>query len=115
MLHDTGIEESFWHAFDYLVLCWENGVTNNHSKFRFVKKEVDFVGFHVGWENYRPCDDMLRSIKEFQMPVQSSLADIRAWFGIVNQLVPFLVSAPLMSPFRDLLKPSHATKGKKVY
>ena len=58
---------------------------------------------------------MLKSIKEFPMPAQPALADIRAWFGIVNQLAPFLISAPLMSPFRDLLKPSHATKGKKVY
>ena len=49
------------------------------------------------------------------MPEQPSLADIRAWFSIVNQLAPFLVSAPLMSPFRDLLKPSHGTKGKKVH
>ena len=60
LLHDTGIEGSFWHTFDYLVLCWENGVTNNPGKFRFGKKEVDFVGFNVGWENYCPCDDMLR-------------------------------------------------------
>ena len=115
LLDDTGIEASFWHAFDFLVLCWKNGVTINPTKFLFARRDVDFVGFHVGWDNYRPSDDMLRSIKEFPMPEQPSLSDIRAWFGIVNQLAPYLVSAPLMSPFRDLLKPSNATKGKKVY
>ena len=48
------------------------------------------------------------------MPDNPSIADIRSWFGLVNQVAPFLATAPVMAPFRDLLKPSNAT-GKKVY
>ena len=47
------------------------------------------------------------------MPDNPSIADIRPWFGLVNQ-VAFLATGPVMAPFRDLLKPKNAT-GKKVY
>ena len=36
----------------------------------------------------------------------------KSWFGFVNQLAPFLATAPVMSPFRDLLK---KPSSKKVY
>lgn len=48
----------------------------------------------------------------FQIPPRPSLTDIRSWFGLVNQVAAFLSVAPLMEPFRELLrKPS----GKIVY
>ena len=39
-LYDTDIE-----TFDYLVLCAENGITLNPVKFKFCRREVDFVGY----------------------------------------------------------------------
>ncbi|XP_066955707.1 uncharacterized protein [Macrobrachium rosenbergii] len=47
-------------------------------------------------------------------PVLSSpsVTDIRLWYGFVNQLAPFLATAALMEPFRDLLKKSTS---KNVY
>ena len=48
------------------------------------------------------------------MPENSTIAGIRSWFGLVNQLAPFLATAPMMAPFRELLK-STRTLGKKVY
>ena len=38
------------------------------------------------------------------MPQKPTITDIRSWFGFVNQLAPFLAAAPIMEPFRDLLK-----------
>lgn len=46
------------------------------------------------------------------MPQRSTVMDIRSWFGFVNQLTPFLTMAPVMAPFRDLLK---KPTGKKTY
>ena len=57
---------------------------------------------------------MLSIIGNFPMPDNPSIADIRSWFGLVNQVATFLAAAPIMAPFRDLLKPSNAT-GKKTY
>ena len=114
LLHDFDIETAFYHTFDYLYLCAENGITINPKKFKFAQKEVDFVGYTIGWESYRPTNGMLSAIQEFPMPTKSSITDIRSWFSLVHQLAPFLVSTPIMEPFRELLKPT-TTKNKEVY
>ena len=114
LLYDSTITEAFHHTFDYLKLCAENGITLNPKKFRFCRREVEFCGYLVGWEGFRPCDEMISAIKNFPMPDEPTITDIRAWFGVVNQLAPFIANAEIMSPFRDLLK-SKNLKGKKVY
>ena len=53
-------------------------------------------------------------LKNFPIPDNLSIADIRSWLGLVNQVAPFLATAPVMAPFRDFLKLSNAT-GKNVY
>lgn len=70
------------------------------------------VGFRVDRETYQPTTDRLSAIKEFTMPDQPAIKDIRSWYGLVNQLAPFLAAAPLMEPFGELLK---KPTGKKVY
>ena len=55
---------------------------------------VEFVGYHVGWESYRPADDMIAAIKNFPIPVEPSISDVRAWFGLINQVAPFVAKAP---------------------
>ena len=114
LLYDNDIEESFYHAFDFLLLCGKNGVTINPEKLQFCGQEVEFVGFNVGWDSYRPSDNIISAIENFPMPKEPSLADIRAWFGLVNQIAPFLASSALMNPFRELLKPTRAI-GKQVF
>ena len=114
LLHDFDIETAFYHTFDYLYLCAENGITINPKKFKLAQKEADFVGYTISWDSYRPTNDMLSAIKEFPMPTEPSITDIRSWFSLVHQLAPFLVSTPIMEPFRELLKPT-TTKTKEVY
>ena len=46
------------------------------------------------------------------MTTEPSITDIISWFGFVNQIAPFLATAPVMAPFKDLLKKPAA---KKVY
>ena len=46
------------------------------------------------------------------MPEQPSFTYVKFWYRFVNQLVPFLTTAPIMEPFRDLLK---KPASKKVY
>ena len=114
-LYDKGIEEAFYYVSDYLYLCGENGITLfTLESFKFAQY-VDFVGYNIGFDNYKPRDDMLSAIKKiFPMPDNPSTADIRSWFCLVNQVEPFLATVLVMAPFRDLLKPSNTT-GKKVY
>ena len=70
------------------------------------------MGFHLSWDTYHPTEDRLAAIRSFEMPAEPSITDIRSWFGFVNQIAPFLATAPIMTPFRDLL---NNPTGKKVY
>ena len=112
LLYDSNVEESFWHAYDLLEKCERNGITLHPNKFKFCQREVEFVGYNLAWERYLPSEDKLAAVKRFPMPEQPTISDIRSWFGLVNQLAPFVATAPIMAPFRDLLKKN---VNKKVY
>lgn len=87
-------------------------VTLKPGKFKFCRRQVDFVSFHVGWDTYKPTEERLATMRNFDIPAEPSITDIRSWYGFVNQLAPFLATASLMEPFRELLR---KTQGKKVY
>ncbi|XP_063888612.1 uncharacterized protein K02A2.6-like [Scylla paramamosain] len=112
LLYDSNIEDAFWHTYEFLATCAAKGITLKPEKFQFARREVDFVGFHLGWEEYKPTDERLAAIKSFRMPDKPSISDIRSWYGFVNQLAPFLATAPIMNAFRELLK---KPCGKAVY
>ena len=45
-------------------MCAERGIRLNPKKFRFCRREVEFVGYHLSWEGSRPTDDRLAAIHE---------------------------------------------------
>ena len=47
MMFDNSISGNFFHTFDYLKLCGDNGITLNEEKFQFCEMKVDFAGFKV--------------------------------------------------------------------
>ncbi len=104
LLYDGSIEESFHHAYRFLLTCRQNDVTLNEKKFVFCQKELEFAGFKLGWGSYTTSDDMLSAIASFPMPDRPTLSDIRAWFGLVNQLSPFFATCQIMQPFLELLQ-----------
>ncbi|ROT77985.1 hypothetical protein C7M84_003304 [Penaeus vannamei] len=82
----------------------ENGVTLRPDKLHFCKRSVTFAGYVLDWEEYHLSKELVRSIMEFTMPTKPTLTNVRAWFGLVNQVAPFIVVAPFKDPFRELLK-----------
>ena len=44
LLYDNPIEQAFYHVWDYLTLCTNNGVVTNAKKFKFCQDTVDFAG-----------------------------------------------------------------------
>ncbi len=114
LLYDKSIEQSFHHAYQFLLTCRENGVTLNAKKFNFCQKELEFAGFKLGWDSYTASDDMLSAISSFPMPEKPTISDVRAWFGLVNQLAPFFATCKIMQPFRELLQSGTRT-GRTVY
>jgi hypothetical protein len=114
LLHDFSIKQAFHHTYDYLAICREKGITVNPDKFKFAEKEVDFCGFTIGWENFSPSMKTISAIKDYPMPPNPTITDIRSWFSLVGQVAPFLITTELMQPFRELLKISDP-KSKDVY
>ena len=112
LLYDSSVEQAFWHCWNYLETCGKAGVTLSPDKFRFCRREVEFVGFNLGWNSYTPCTGKLAAISNFPMPEKPTITDIRSFAGLVNQVAPFMATAPIMEPFRALLKDSQS---KHVY
>jgi len=102
LLWDDDVQGAFWHTYDYIKLCADNGIVFNPEKFVFAEEICEFAGFEITMDGYRPTKKILESIRSFPKP--TNIHDIRAWFGLVNQVAYAFVQTSQMSPFRDLLK-----------
>ena len=101
LLWNYGIEDAFWHTFDYLKHCSDNGIVFNVDKFVFAQETCEFAGFELTPEGYRPPKRILDSIWNF--PTPKSITDIRSWFGLINQVAYAFSQSTVMAPFRELL------------
>ena len=104
LIWSTDISSAFHQAAEWLEICAENGITLNPRKFRFAMDEVEFAGFNITRTEVRPCAKFLESITDF--PTPTSITDVRAWFGLINQVAYAFSMTSTMLPFRNLLKPS---------
>ena len=102
-LWDENLEEHWWRMLDYLELVGKNGIILNPSKFQFAEQTIAFAGFIVTPTEVKPMDKYIQSIRSFDCP--KNIADVRAWFGLVNQVKYYGKVAPIMEPFRHLLSP----------
>ena len=102
-VYDASIEESFWHAWDFLMTCANNGIVINREKFQFCSESVDFAGLSITNEGVQPSQKMMSAIESFPPP--SDITTARAFFGLVNQVNWAYANSQDMSPFRDLVKP----------
>ena len=102
VLWDTEMTQSFWHTVRYIQLCANNGIIFNPEKFHFAKDVIEFAGFDITLTGYRPTSKLLEGIKTFPSP--TSITGVRSFFGLINQVSYAFAQAPVMSPFRDLLK-----------
>ena len=100
LLYDNDVEDSFWHTFDHIKLCADNGIVFNPDKFRFARQSVEFAGFEVTMDGYRPANHLIESIRDF--PTPKSTTDIKSWFGLVQHVAYAFSETKVMEPFRDL-------------
>lgn len=102
-LWDEPLEEHWWRMLDYLELMGKEGIVLNRTKFQFSQKDIKFAGFYITAQDVRPLDKYLDSIKQF--PTPKRIADVRAWFGLVNQVSHYGKLTDEMLPFKPLLSP----------
>ena len=103
-LYDQTIENAFWHAWDLLTTCAENGIMLNEAKFQFCSPIVDFAGLTITMDGVRPSEKILRAIRDFPPP--SDITKARAFFGLINQVQWAYANSSKMAPFRELVKPN---------
>ena len=85
LLWDDTIAGTFWHTFGYLMKTGaDGGIIFNADKFQFALEVVEFAGFEVTLDGYRPLKKMLEAVKNF--PTPKNITDVRSWFGLINQL-----------------------------
>ena len=109
LLWDSNVESAFWHTVEYITHCGKNGIVFNPEKFHFACDEVEFAGFLVTANGFRPTRKMTEAILHF--PTPTNITDVRSWFGLVNQASYAFSQAEVMAPFRELLR----TKNRKFY
>ena len=97
-----GIEESFFHAWDFLYICAKNNIVVNLDKFQFCQDTVEYSGLKLTPSGVTPSDKMLSAIRDFPSP--KILTDARSWFGLVNQVAWAYSISSIMEPFRELIK-----------
>ena len=104
LLHDESIENSFFNTWDYLTLCANNGIVANQKKFQFCQDTVEFAGLTITPSRITPSEKLLSAIRDF--PTPTDLTGARSWFGLINQVAWAYSLGPLMTPFRELIKPN---------
>ena len=62
---------------------------------------MEFAGFDLTNDGYKPPERFLRAIETFPT---TNLTSVRSWFGLINQVAYAFAQAPIMEPFRELLK-----------
>ena len=101
LLYDDAVEDAFWHTFDHIKLCADNGIVFNPEKFKFARDDVEFAGFEVTADGYRPAAHIINGIRDF--PTPQSVTDVKSWFGLVQHVAFAFSETGIMDPFRELL------------
>ena len=81
-VYDGSIEDAFWHAWDVLSVCSNNGIVVNQSKFKFCLKEIEFAGLCITPLGTQLSKKLLGAIEDFPPP--TDLTKARSFFGPVN-------------------------------
>ena len=102
LLYDDTIEQSFFHTWEYLTLCVNNGIVANLKKFQFCEDTVEFAGLSITPSGVAPSEKILSAIRNFPTPTNTTGA--RSWFGLVQQVAWAYSTGPIMAPFRQLLQ-----------
>ena len=98
---DEDLELHWWRVLDYLQLMGENGIVLNKDKFQFCSKTIDFAGFRVTEKTVEPLPKYIESILNF--PTPTKIADVRSWYGLVNQVAHYAQLRDIVAPLRPLL------------
>ena len=104
VIFSSTLEEHVQHVREFLSRCEAKGISLNLGKLQLAQRSVKFAGFVVSRDGYGPNPQLTESLSAF--PTPTNISDLRAFFGLVNQLASFVDNiAELMEALRPLLSP----------
>ena len=98
---NNDIEEAFFRVCNILSHSNRSGMVFSPEKFNFAKEGVEYAGIIISKDGIRPTDKYLQTI--LKIPTPKNIHDIRAWFGLINQISSCFATSTVMAPFRHLL------------
>ena len=111
---DASYEEHLKHVWDILKRCDENGITLNTSKCTFAAESVNFCGFSISAEGYKPDRKKTAAVSDFPRP--ENVTDLRSFLGLVHQMGSFSPEvAKAAEPLRQLLSPKNTWLWTEVH
>ena len=102
LLWESDIQKNFDSTCAYLTLTGKHGILQNPEKFQFCSLEVNWAGFVIGADSVKPMPHLTKAIREF--PTPQNRTDLRSFMALVQQVSYTTAVAPLLLPFRKLLK-----------
>jgi transposase InsO family protein len=86
-----------------LGVLQERGLKLKKEKFKFMLKEVEYLGYIISEEGIKPSPDKIEAVKEMSAP--NNKAELQSFIGFANFLRRFVPNfAEIMSPLYALLR-----------
>ena len=99
---DVDLESHWWRTMEFLETVGNAGIILNPKKFQFAQKDVKFAGFEITCSGVKPLQKYIDAIRTF--PTPSCVTDLRAWYGLTNQVSHYAQLRELVAPMRPMLK-----------
>ena len=78
----TETEEEHLHLLEaFLVVCKDNNIRIKLSKCEFLQKEIEYLGFHIGWGTWSPSKNKVEALLRSEV---KNLKDLRKFLGALN-------------------------------
>ena len=81
---EWSVKDSFFQTCKYITTCGNSGIILNPDKFHFAQDMGDFAGFEIGPGYVKPSKHLHEAIAGLARP--QTLTDVRAFFGLVEQI-----------------------------
>ena len=88
---------------EVLEKCREYGITLSPDKVMFAQKEINFVGYKLGWNGINANPEKVSAFQNFPRP--KNVQELRSFIGMVNQMGHFTTElAKAQGVLKDLIQ-----------
>lgn len=101
-MSSDSLEKSFFQDCRWLNHCGHDGIILNSNFNNLGQTPWNSLALKITTDTIKPCQRFLQAIMD--IPISRNIADIRSWFGIVNQVSYCTSMTDEIKPFKEILK-----------